>query len=242
MQLRILDKGLIARLCRRAEEWEGSWRKAAWQMDVGAGTFWRLRAAAGGPTIQSRTFDAFYGYLPPDHVSLSTMAKWDRDLGAAVLCRRPYEALVIYENWLRRELRRFARWDRSFQMARPRSDGKDLFGACRRVLKVLLREYPAEFAPLARLTSRGQRRTDRLRDHLAYLRIAEPLVAFEATNGIELGPEELAKRDRLRPYLRAAVRRETIFLERAADIERAQEMASPPRRGGRSVNDSAKRR
>ncbi len=151
MLLRVVDKARLARVCRQVERWEGSWRAAAKQLDIGAGTFWRLRAAQGGQTINGTVFGAFYRYLPPDDVSGRAISRWEGDLFKAVLTPQATQRFDEYWRWLRREVRRCAKhWNRD-DWPREVRDRKDRYSACVRILATLRRTYSGEFAPLDRL-------------------------------------------------------------------------------------------
>lgn len=150
MRLQVLDKRRLARVCRQVERWEGSWRKAAQQLGLGAGTFWRLRAAQGGKAINGGIFQALYGYLPPEHVSDVSISRWQQDLFRAVLSPQAAEAFNTYWQWLRRELRRSGkRWHARDDWPSPAGDGR--YSACVRVVDALRRKYPKDFAPLDNL-------------------------------------------------------------------------------------------
>jgi hypothetical protein len=64
-----------------------------------------------------------------------------------------------------------------------------------------------------------------MRRQLALWRVVEPLLAGGETDGIERTWEELEQGNDLRDYLKAALRRERILLDRSPDLARAQEIA-----------------
>lgn len=66
---------------------------------------------------------------------------------------------------------------------------------------------------------------------LAIVRALEPLLATLDTGGVERGWRELDQRGELERYLKVALRREEILLNRAPDVERAQEIDLARREG-----------
>lgn len=86
---------------------------------------------------------------------------------------------------------------------------------------------PAQRAVLAELTRSPNRYltiSELRRLDLAYLRIVEPILVGESSGGVELTPEELGKE--LPAYLRAAVKREVLLLQRSPDLARIQRSPS----------------
>ena len=98
-----------------------------------------------------------------------------------------------------------------------------LAARCERLFKQLAQDYPAV---LGRLDRHWKRDIGHHRIMLAKHRIMEPLLASEATGGVELCVEELRKTGTLEPYLRCAVRKEEILLAREPDHVRAQKIAA----------------
>jgi hypothetical protein len=68
---------------------------------------------------------------------------------------------------------------------------------------------------------------------LAELRALEPLFDWQGSGGIELSGDELRAEDRLRAYLDAALKRETILLERPPLPDRAFRLSAVRRNGAR---------
>jgi hypothetical protein len=99
----------------------------------------------------------------------------------------------------------------------------------------LLRRYPSYFKPLVEAVGRKGHGVARL--IVALHRVVGPLIDARESGYVELRWEELEERGTLAQFIDAGVRREVILLDRAPDLERAQEVAtreiaeiySPPR-------------
>ncbi len=227
MRLRVLDHTRLARVCRTVEAWEGSSARAAVRLKIGAGTFSRWRQGKGGTHLNARSAHALFAYLPPDSVSEPAFRRWERDRARAILAPEASSALERYERWLGRELCRLAK--AGGENLRPHGRWRDTWPRwADKLLRTVNEECPGEFAPLFKLEEQLAQRvtwTSSARFRLAYLRIVEPLLAARETGGFELGAEHLKTAERLRPYLRAAVKRECVLLTREPDLQRAQRTA-----------------
>jgi hypothetical protein len=140
-----------------------------------------------------------------------------RDLWRAVMGPA---AMALYNErylpWLRKGLRPFL--DRRGRLS---ADGRA--GDCNRILQRLREE--AEYGGLFASFDRATEHHRAMRRQLALWRVVEPLLAGGETDGIERTWEELEQGNDLRDYLKAALRRERILLDRSPDLARAQEIA-----------------
>lgn len=234
MRLAIVDRDRLSEACRQIEEWEGSQKDAAARLGVGIGQFHRLLNGSSGKALNSAVFEALYSYLPPDHATERHVRRWEERLMASLMTPAAVDALDAYGGWLRGELARFGfRLDRQLQKVVRRDPEYDRTWG---VIEELREAYPGLFARLDELQpSRDGSRFDRLRFDLAYLRVVEPLLA---PGGIEFRFDDLKARDQLRPYLRAAIRRECLLLGRESDLERAQNVARQVREQSTQEEDT----
>jgi hypothetical protein len=164
MRIMVRDKHGLANACRQIERWEGSardndeheslppWKRAAWRLGIGKGTFWRLRKAEGGPTLNQSVFRAISRYHPPDHASVRAVRDWERTLEEALITPDGVASILTYIRWLNAQLRRYGLVGgrEAGGWASPRGR-PTIARECWRVLRELRKRYPAEFGPLRKL-------------------------------------------------------------------------------------------
>jgi hypothetical protein len=139
-------------------------------------------------------------------------AFYDILLETAVLTGDGWQAYRDYHDWLDQEIARLEPSVTSVWM--------ELWGHL---------DYQKLFRRFFELATRKPTpppKSDR-RFWLAVYRALEPLGAAEVTHGMELSWEELHLKGQLETFLRAALRRERLMLERSPDIERANQRPLP---------------
>lgn len=177
---------------------------------------------------------------PPHHVTRKTALSIARALRSKPRLYREFWRYAIlgrkatqvydqeYQPWLRKALRPFMDEHEVFT-----ADG--LAGRCNRLLRQLGHrsrpgrpgefEYSKPFGSYFISFDKATARHDALRRCLARWRAVAPLLASEDSGGIERGWPELKASGELGPYLKVALKREEILLNRQPDLERAQTVA-----------------
>ncbi len=174
---------------------------------------------------------------PPHHLTRKTALSLARALRSKPRLYREFWRYVILGRKATRVYEReYTPWLR--KTVRPFTDGRGAFtadglaGRCNRMLQQLghrpRRGRPGEFEysePYGSYFVSFDKATaghDEPRRCFARWRAVAPLLASEDSGGIERGWDELKAGGELGPYLKAALKREEILLNRQPDLERAQ--------------------
>jgi hypothetical protein len=132
----------------------------------------------------------------------------------------------------RRRLARYMRWlSRKTLPKITRSSRRQFTNAvlCQMLQGTLRRRFPSDFT---RFQSWARARGHRdARIELSLRRIAEPLVEFETSGGVERGWSELTAGE-LRRFVVAGIRRERIMLSRWPELQRVQQTIHAVATGG----------
>jgi len=230
--LPVADKAALARVLGEIEHRCGSQVQAARELGpISALHFWRLRHARGGKRIGRKLFEAIKRKAQegkrPAEAEIGRLA-----LEAAVVAPGNLARLNQYSTWLRANLRRHGAEVLLLLGKGGRSRlsyGPDF----ERRLETLL-DLEKRFGSYFRGMERRARREGHLplRILLAKLRAIEELRDSERSAGIERHLSEWRDTD-LRIFLRAALRKEEMLLDRDRDVERAVLEALPSTRAPR---------
>ncbi len=201
-QVRIVDAEALRSVLRRIVEEEeySTHRQAATFLRIGQTTFTRL---LNGTTNQFMRFDTYCSIreaLSGHAIEFGLITVFEDSV-------LPWEGRQIrgqYESWLDGELDR---------LRETHSFVTELFAHP---------EYHEQIEKwLQQVTLREHLpREEDKRHWLALYRALEPLGNAKATYGVERSWQELHEAGHLRPFLRAALERERIMLERERDLER----------------------
>jgi len=211
-QVRIVDPEGMRSILRLVLDQFESHQEAADALGIHQTTFTRLLNGTTERRMRFNTFAAIRDALGCAPLFEMLGAFQDEMFEGTVLRGDGWQIYRDYHNWLDDEIARLE--------PRVASVWMELWG---------LPEYQELFRKFFKAITRKPNppKTGDRRYWLAVYRALEPLGAAEATHGIELSWQELHVNGKLTQFLRAALRRERLMLERGADLERANRRQLP---------------
>jgi len=227
--LPIADKTALARVLGDIERQCGSQAQAARELGITPLHFWRLLHERGGRRISRTLFEAIKrtarqskGPEEAEQVRLR--------IDAAVVAPGNLARLSEYAAWLRGYFRRYGA--EVLLLLRKDPEGKAMsklacgpdFSSRLETLNGLRKRSDSYFRSMERSARRAGHMP--LRILLGQLRAIEELRDTERTGGIERHLTEWRDAD-LRKFLKAALRKEELLLDREQDVERAVLSAKP---------------
>ncbi len=214
-QIQIIDLKRLRSVLRSVYRRSGTQQRAAERLGIGRYTFRRLFKGKPQKRVRVSTFRAIRDGLRGDALGFEPdeVSKLTERLSASVLTEAASHAHQQYKRWLREECRRL--------MPKVNSVLAELFShpTYPAYLKgFLVKQYGSRELPLAKENPRGL---------LVLLRALEPLADAGLTWGVERSWREMDEIGHLGTFLRVALERERIMLDRERDITRLNKCELP---------------